>query len=63
MIGGADYAASNLRILAENISAYASYAREEIDDPFGDLFDEVEKAQQAVKDLVVWIESHKKERE
>ncbi len=55
---GKYYAVSNLNVIAENIHAYASYAREEINDPYSEIFDEIERAQNAVKRLANWIKKH-----
>lgn len=55
---GKYYAVRNLEVIAENIHAYASYAREEINDPYGEIFNEVERAEKAVKKLVNWIKKH-----
>lgn len=47
----ASYAVMNLRILKENIAAYASYA------PYSyDLYDKVEAAQKAIDELIKEIE-------
>lgn len=46
-----EYAAMNLRTMKENIAAYASYA------PYGqDLYDKVEAAQNALEELITYIE-------
>lgn len=55
---GKYYAVSNLNTIAENINAYASYARENINDPYGELYGEIERAQKAVKRLANWIKKH-----
>lgn len=55
---GKYYAVRNLEVIAENIYAYASYAREDIKDPYGEMFNEVERAEKAVKRLVNWIKKH-----
>ena len=55
---GKYYAVSNLKVIAENINAYASYARNEVNDPYSEIFDEIERAQKAVKRLANWIQKH-----
>ena len=55
---GKYYAVSNLNVIAENINAYASYARGDINDPYSEIFDEIERAQKAVKRLANWIKKH-----
>ena len=55
---GKYYAISNLKVIASNIDAYASYARNDVNDPYGEIFDEVERAQKAVNRLINWINKH-----
>ena len=49
------YAAMNLRTLKDAIHAYASFADS---DPYGEIYDKVEAAQNAVQELIDCIESN-----
>ena len=53
-----DYAVSNLKTVAQNVTAYASYARGAINDPYGELYTQIEKAEKAVRRLANWISRH-----
>lgn len=55
---GKDYAVTNLKTVAQNVTAYASYAREAINDPYGELYTQIEKAEKAVRRLASWINRH-----
>lgn len=55
---GKYYAVSNLKTIAQNIHAYASYAAGSINDHYGELYDQIEKAQKAVNYLADWIDKH-----
>ena len=58
-MSGKDYAISNLETIANNnIDAYASYARSEINDTYGELYDKVKAAEEAVCELIEFIRSH-----
>lgn len=49
----ASYAVMNLRILRDNIAAYASYAPQ---DEFGKIYEKIEEAQRGVDGLIEFIE-------
>lgn len=48
-----DYAVMNLRIIRENIAAYASFAPR---DEFGEIYEKIEEAQRGVDGLIEFIE-------
>lgn len=48
-----NYAVVNLRILRENIAAFASYAP---GDEFGEIYGKIEEAQRGVDGLIEFIE-------
>lgn len=50
-----DYAIHNLRVIRENIFAFATFAP---DDPYGEKQEKVEAAQKAVDELIETIEEY-----